>query len=72
MKTIYIANIKEKKIITFFNKGAQILIVNLNDNEIDNVELSDSNYNFRVLEIELNSGDTISINENKNITYHIK
>lgn len=69
MKEIYTASKKETKTFSFSNKGVQQLIVSVNGIEFDNVELAGVKDNCRVLEIELNKGDVVSVNENKNISY---
>lgn len=69
MKDIYTASKKETKTFSFSNEGVQQLIVSVNGIEFDNVELADVKDNCRVLEIELNKGDVVSVNENKSISY---
>lgn len=69
MKEIYKAKAKKLVILTITNDIEVNSIVYLNDIEFDNVILSEGKNNTRVLEIELNIGDTISVKENDLINY---
>lgn len=65
MKTIYTACKTEKVILKISNNKETHSIVMVNDVIIDECDLADMEGNTRVLEIDLNEGDVISVNENE-------
>jgi hypothetical protein len=71
MKTIYTAQKNEKVTLTLSNDKITHSIVMVNDLVIDECDLADENGNTRVLEIDLNEGDVIKVNENELIVTDI-
>lgn len=69
MKEIYKAKKDGLISLIITNNNEANSVVYLNDIEFDNVILSEGKNNTRVLEIELNIGDTISVKENDLINY---
>jgi hypothetical protein len=71
MKTIYTASKNEKVILKLSNNKETHSIVMVNDAIIDECDLADTESNTRVLEIDLNEGDVIKVNENELIATEI-
>jgi hypothetical protein len=71
MKTIYTASKTEKVILKLSNNKITHSIVMVNDVVIDECDLADAIDNTRVLEIDLNEGDVIKVNENELIVAEV-
>lgn len=71
---IYTANKKEVKILEITNIEQTKLVIYINDIIFDDVMLiagDIDNPNLRVLELELNENDTVSIKDNNLVKYTI-
>ena len=72
MKQIYKA-LKDCKIVLTISNNLEVQsIVKINDTIFDDIVLSESENNTRVLEIELKQGDVLSVKENELINYMVK
>ncbi len=71
MKEIYKA-IKDCKIVLTISNNVEVQsIVKINDTIFDDVVLSNSENNTRVLELDLNSGDVVTVLDNELIRYTV-
>ncbi len=62
--------IKDCKIVlTISNKVEVQSIVKINDTIFDDVVLAESENNTRVLELDLNSGDVVTVSDNELVNY---
>jgi len=68
---IYTATQTETKTLNITNVESTQSIVYINDVIFDDVILAQGNPNLRVLELNLNDGDVVSVKDNDLITYTI-
>lgn len=71
MKEIYKALIDCKIVLTISNNKEVNSIVKINDTIFDDVILSESENNTRVLEIDLKKDDTVNVTDSELINYTI-
>ena len=68
---IYTATQTENKTLNITNIESTQSIVYINDIIFDDVYLAQGNPNLRVLELSLNSGDVVSVQDTNLVTYTI-
>lgn len=71
MKQIYKALKDCKVLLTISNNKEVKSIVKINDTIFDEVILSESENNTRVLELDLKKDDIVFVSDNKNVNYTI-